>query len=251
MSDWLIPLMFFAVAFFYSLVGFGGGSSYLALLSLLLTDFLQIRSMALLLNLLVVGIATFLYIKRNVFDWKLFWPFIAFSMPFAFLGALVPLTQQAFFLILGTCLLISALFLMVQTLKASNKSRSFSWLVRGSVGGLIGFLSGIAGIGGGIFLSPTLNLVGWANPRTVASLASTFIIFNSASGLVGLWTSGALQFDGAFAWPLLAAVAIGGGIGSYFANTQLNTAYIRGITALLVAYVGLRLILRHGFSIMI
>ena len=251
MNDIMLPLLFFAIALFYSSVGFGGGSSYLAILSIVLVDFFQIRSIALVLNLAVVSIGTIVFIKKKVFDWRRFWPFIVFSIPLAFLGAQLRLSERTFFLILGSSLLLSSVFMSLQVLKRKDENRSFPWAKRGLLGGSVGFLSGVAGIGGGIFLSPVLNLIGWANPRVVASLASTFILFNSASGLAGLATAGSFQFDLAFALPLLIAVVIGGSLGSYLSNSKFNVHIIRALTAVLVAYAGLRLILLHGFEVQI
>lgn len=245
---WL-PIIFFAIAFFYSSVGFGGGSSYLAILSLVMVEFYEIRTLALLLNLLVVSIGTIVFIKNKVFDWKLFWPFILFSIPMAFIGAQLQLSQRLFFLILGTSLILAALFMGLQVIQRNEENKSLSWHNRGLIGVFIGLLSGIAGIGGGIFLSPTLNLLGWANPRRVASLASIFILVNSASGLIGLIVADSYQFDPATSLPLLIAVIIGGGLGSHLSNSTLNIHLIRGLTALLVLYVGIRIVLMHGFGI--
>jgi len=251
MCDYFLPLLFFAVALFYSSVGFGGGSSYLAILSIVLTDFYEIRTLALVFNLAVVTIATIIYVQKKVFDWKKFWPFVLFSIPMAFLGTQLKLSEKVFFLILGGSLLLSAAFMGLQVMRRKNEHRSFSTPKRGILGATIGFLSGLAGIGGGIFLSPILNLSGWANPRVVASLASTFILFNSASGLAGLLVADSFQFDMDFALPLLIAVILGGSLGSYLSNSKFNIHLIRGLTAILVGYVGLRLILLHGFGVSI
>jgi len=172
-------------------------------------------------------------------------------MPMAYLGAQLKLTEQVFFLILGSSLILAALFMGLQAIKRKETDRSFSSVVRGGIGAGIGFLSGVAGIGGGIFLSPILNLAGWSNPRTVASLASVFIFFNSASGLFGLYQAGSIQFDANFTIPLLASVITGGLIGSYLSNSRFNIHIIRGLTAILVSYVGFRLVLQHGFGIYI
>lgn len=251
MNEYLLPLIFFAIAFFYSSVGFGGGSSYLAILSIVLVDFYEIRTIALVFNLSVVTIGTIIYVRKNVFDWRQFWPFIVFSIPMAFLGAQLRLSQTTFFLILGGSLLLSAIFMGLQVLRRKHENNHFSLIKRGALGASVGLLSGVAGIGGGIFLSPILNLAGWANPRTVAALASTFILFNSASGLTGLVVANSFRFDADFAIPLLIAVIAGGSLGSYLSSSKFNIHLIRGLTAILVAYVGLRLILLHGFEVRI
>ncbi len=251
MSEFLLPLIFFAVAFFYSSVGFGGGSSYLAILSIVLTEFYEIRTTALVFNLAVVTIGTIIYVQKNVFDWRRFRPFILFSIPMAFFGTQLQLSETTFFMILGGSLLLSALFMGLHVVQRKNEDRKFAWQKRGILGASVGFLSGVAGIGGGIFLSPILNLSGWANPRTVASLASTFILFNSVSGLLGLVIANSFQFNIGFALPPLIGVIVGGSLGSYLSNTKLNIHIIRTLTAMLVAYVGLRLIFLHGFGLRI
>ena len=251
MSDLLLPILFFAIAFFYSSIGFGGGSSYLAILSIVLTEFHEIRTLALIFNIAVVAIGTIVYLRNKVFDWKQFWPFIVFSIPLAFLGAQLRLSEKVFFLILGISLLLSAIFMGLQYFQRKDENRSFTFAKRGTIGGLVGFLSGVAGIGGGIFLSPVLNLSGWANPRTVASLASVFILVNSTSGVVGLVVADSFQFDLSFALPLLIAVVLGALLGSIISNSKFNIHLIRGLTAILVAYVGLRLIALNAFGIQI
>ncbi len=248
MNELLLALIFFAVAFFYSSVGFGGGSSYLAILSLVLVEFYEIRTLALVLNVTVVSIGTIMFIRHRVFDWKKFWPFIAFSIPLAFVGAQLKLSQITFFLILGSSLILAAVFMVIQSF-AQSKERDFGLTKRIGLGGSIGFLSGLAGIGGGIFLSPVLNLMGWANPRMVASLASVFILVNSIAGLGGLIVADSFSLDADLALPLLGAVVVGGSLGSYFTNQKFNLVIIRRLTALLVAYVGIRLVLLHGFGV--
>ena len=250
MELWL-PLIFFVVALFYSSVGFGGGSSYLAILSIVLTEFYEIRSIALVLNLVVVSIGTFNFYKKNVLDLKAFWPFILFSIPFSFFGAQLRLSETVFFLILGSALLLAGCFMLLQTIKRKMEERELALAKRIGLGSGIGFLSGVAGIGGGIFLSPTLNLIGWKTPRTLAALASLFILVNSASGLFGLFVANSFVFKPTTVLPLLLAVILGGGIGSYLTNSKFNVNVIRLLTSILVTYVGLRLILLHGFEIRI
>lgn len=245
----LIAILFFVVAFFYSSVGFGGGSSYLAILSVLLIDFQEIRTLALVLNVVVVSIGTFNYIRHHVTDWKAFWPFLITSIPLAFIGAQFRLSETVFFLILGGALLISAAFMWLQALQMSLKEQLVSRPKSMFLGGAIGLLSGVVGIGGGIFLSPTLNLLNWRTPRTIAALASVFILLNSLAGIGGLVSSGQFEVNLQFTWPLVLAVGIGGMLGSAWSSSKLKLGIIRNLTALLVAYVGARLILLHGFGI--
>ncbi|MFN4762255.1 TSUP family transporter [Gillisia sp. Q332] len=246
-----LPYIFFFIALFYSSVGFGGGSSYLAILSLFLTDFYEIRSTALVLNICVVSIGTIMFIRHRIFNFKLFWPFMLFSIPLAFLGAQLRLSQTIFFLILGSALILSGLFLTLKYLQKKIESKKFSNPKKFMLGGFVGLLSGISGIGGGIFLSPVLNILKWANPRIIASLASVFILVNSVAGLVGLNVAGTFQINYNLIFQLIIAVVLGGSIGSYLSSKRFNLKFLGILTAILVFYVGLRLILLHGFGIKI
>lgn len=244
-----LPVIFFIVALFYSSVGFGGGSSYLAILSLFLTDFYEIRATALVLNVCVVTIGTLIFIRNKVFDLKLFWPFLVSSIPLAYFGAQLRLSQQVFFLILGASLILSGAAMMLRYIQSKLESHEFSLVIKLGLGGSVGFLAGVSGIGGGIFLSPTLNLLNWANPRTVAALASVFILVNSISGLIGLTVADTFQLDLDLTWKLIVAVVLGGSLGSYLSSAKFNLRILGGLTAVLVIYVGLRLVLMHGFGI--
>ena len=244
-----LPVIFFIIALFYSSVGFGGGSSYLAILSLFLTDFYEIRATALVLNVCVVTIGTLIFIRNKVFDLKLFWPFLVSSIPLAYFGAQLRLSQQAFFLILGASLILSGAAMMLRYTQSKLESHEFSLVKKLGLGGSVGFLAGVSGIGGGIFLSPTLNLLNWANPRSVAALASVFILVNSVSGLVGLTVADTFHLDPDLIWKLILAVVLGGSLGSYLSSAKFNLRILGGLTAVLVIYVGLRLVLMHGFGI--
>lgn len=251
MSIEFLPYIFFLIALFYSSVGFGGGSSYLAILSLFLTDFYEIRTTALLLNICVVTIGTLIFIRNRVFNFKQFWPFLISSIPMAYLGAQLRLSQEAFFLILGAALVLSGGFLILKFVRYKLQSRSFSLPKKISLGGSVGLLAGISGIGGGIYLSPLLNLMDWKNPRTIASLASVFILVNSIAGITGLTIAGTFQINPDLILQLIVAVVLGGSIGSYLSNEKFNVRIIGMLTAVLVIYVGLRLVLLHGFGIRI
>lgn len=246
-----LPYIFFLIALFYSSVGFGGGSGYLAILSLFLTDFYEIRSTALLLNICVVTIGTLIFIRNRVFSFKEFWPFLILSIPMAYFGAQLRLTRQIFFLILGSVLIIAGGFMMLKFVRYKLRSKKFSLSKKLSLGGTVGLLSGISGIGGGIYLSPLLNLMNWKNPRTIASLASVFILVNSISGLIGLIVAGTFQINQDLIFQLIIAVILGGTIGSCLSNEKFNVRIIGVLTAFLVLYVGLRLVLLHGFGVRI
>ncbi|MGA8852614.1 MAG: sulfite exporter TauE/SafE family protein [Christiangramia sp.] len=246
-----LPFIFFFIALFYSSVGFGGGSSYLAILSLVLTDFYEIRSTALILNICVVSIGTFFFIKNDVLKPKLIWPFFILSIPMAYLGAQIKLSQTVFFLILGGALILAGIFMILKFVKSKLETQEFSNPKKFLLGGSIGLLSGISGIGGGIFLSPVLNLLKWKDARVIASLASVFILVNSIAGLVGLHVAGTFHLNYELIFKLTIAVVLGGSLGSYLSNKKFNLKFLGILTAILVFYVGLRLILLYGFEIKI
>jgi len=251
MSIEYLPIVFFLIALFYSSVGFGGGSSYLAILSLFLTDFYEIRSTALILNICVVTIGTLFFIRNHVFNLKKFWPFLAASIPLAYLGAQLRLSKTSFFMVLGIALVLAGIFMLLRFVKKKMDNYEFSNPKKLLLRGGIGLLSGVSGIGGGIFLSPVLNLLKWANPRTIASLASVFILVNSISGVIGLNVAGTFKLNNELMLQLIVAVVIGGGIGSYLSNKKFNLKFLGVLTSILVLYVGFRLILLHGFGIKI
>lgn len=250
MNEYVLLAIFFFIALFYSSVGFGGGSSYLAILALVLTDFYEIRTLALLLNILVVSIGTFVFIQKKIFDWKVFWPFLVLSVPLAFIGARFRLSETLFFIVLGAALMLAAIMLLLQSVRRKDTSKALHVPASLALGGGIGLISGIVGIGGGIFLSPTLNLVGWKSAKVIAALASVFILVNSIAGVSGLLVAGTFQVDWLFASRLLVVVAIGALVGSRL-SIQANKHLIQGLTAILVMYVGVRIVLNHGFGIFI
>lgn len=243
---------FFAIALLYSAAGFGGGSSYLALLSLSLTDFYEIRTLALLCNLVVVTGSVILFYRKGHLDWKLCIAFTLASIPLAFLGARFKLQENVFFGILGAALIVSSLALGYQSLarlKAHIETRTYPRYVTLLLGGGIGLLSGLVGIGGGIFLAPVLNHLRWDQPIRIAALASFFILVNSLSGIAGLWSAGTLQSPVVPALALIGAVLVGGQIGVRMTLSRLTSQGIRLITAILVFVVGIRVLLINGLQL--
>lgn len=243
-----LAVAFFIIAALYAAVGFGGGSSYLAILSLYLKDFLAIKTTGLLCNLVVAAGGSVLSGRQGHLDWKRFLPIILSGVPMAFFGGTIHLRQQAFFICLGGVLLLSGLLLALQTIvrrPVAVTDRSTRWWTAVLLGGTIGFVSGLIGIGGGILLSPVLNLIGWSNPRKIASLASVFIFVNSLAVLGGQLYSGSFRLALPLALILLAAVAIGGQLGTRLSLKAIRPALVRGLTGILVSYIGLKLLLRY------
>lgn len=247
-TTFLLFLGFFIIATFYSSVGFGGGSSYLALLSVFAFSFFFIRSNAIICNILVVSGSTFLFYKRGLFSMKSFSPFIITSIPMAFIGAQFKLNEKVFFILLGITLILSSFSLFYQAVQKNvPKSKIYPTYMSYFLGGGIGFLSGLIGIGGGIFLSPLLNHLNWGKPIKIAALTAFFILVNSISGLIGLLVSGSLELSWMTTVVFMVAVLLGGQLGVRFSLKKASPSAIRIGTACLVILVGLRILINKSF----
>ena len=242
-----ICLFFLTIAMVYASVGFGGGSSYLAILAVYGLPFAEIKFTALLCNVIVVTGGTILFIRKGQIDWRKVLPLVILSVPMAFLGAMIKLNQETFFIILGFSLLLASVLLWLKTGADEERlaNESISNTQNGLVGGAIGFLSGMVGIGGGIFLSPYLNLTKWDTARKIAAAASVFILINSLSGIAGQLTNTTDNINYANIIWLSLSVLIGGQIGSRIAIAKFNLLWIRRITAVLVLIAGIEILSKH------
>jgi uncharacterized membrane protein YfcA len=246
---WYIILLFLIVAILYSSVGFGGGSSYLAILALTGMLFTQIRATSLLCNIVVVSGNVFLFHQQKLLNWKKIIPLVLLSVPFAFLGGYLKISQNLFFILLGFTLLFAAITMWISKKTTSNidKTTSQNTLKNSSLGGLIGFISGVVGIGGGIFLAPLLHLTNWDTPKKIAATASFFIFVNSVAGLFGQFSNPDFYLDWNLTTILLFTVFIGGQIGSRLSNTSFSPVQLKKATALLIAFVSIRILWKYLF----
>lgn len=245
-NNWYIVLSFFTVAIIYSSVGFGGGSSYLAILTLTTLAYTQIRSTALICNIIVVIGNVYLYQKNNIIDWHKTTPIVLCSVPMAFIGGYLKINQSLFYILLAITLIIAALLMWFSTKTSENKEHLSTTKSIG-IGSFIGFLSGIVGIGGGIFLAPLLHLTNWNTSKKIAATASVFILANSISGLFGQVLNPNFSIDWNITLLLLLSVFIGGQIGSRFSNKILSAKQLKQATAILIVFIGFKILLKHIF----
>ena len=237
---------FFITALLYASVGFGGGSTYTALLALGDVDYRILPLLSLSCNIVVVAGSSVRFARAKITPWRSALLLTGIAAPAAFLGGLTPIAEATFLTILGASLVLTALSLLLPVGKedADTPTRFARFMPLFAVA--FGYLAGLVGIGGGIFLAPFLHLSRWNGPRAVAATASLFILVNSLFGLAGQLLKGGVGRLGAavdLGLPLLLAVAIGGQIGSLLALKYLPQRWIRFGTAALTAWVGVRLLL--------
>lgn len=248
-TNWYIISLFFVIAILYSSVGFGGGSSYLAVLALTGLIFTQIRATALLCNIIVVFGNVFYYQKQKNYNFKKVIPLVFFSIPFAFIGGYLKVSQTFFFITLGFTLLFAAIsmWLSKKSITSEDQKTPLSLLKNASYGSFIGFVSGMIGIGGGIFLAPLLYLTNWDTSKKIAATASLFILVNSIAGLSGQYLNPEFTIDWKLTTILLITVFIGGQIGTKLSNKLLNPIQLKKATAILIAFVSVRILIKYLF----
>lgn len=241
----VLVIAFFITAVLYASVGFGGGSTYTALLALADIDYRIFPLVALACNIVVVAGSTIRFARAHITPWKNALILTGLAAPAAFAGGFTPIDEGAFLAILGASLVLTAISLVLPVSeKAIGKPNGAARFVP-LLAMPLGYLAGLVGIGGGIFLAPFLHLTRWNGAREIASTTSFFILVNSMSGLAGqLVKGGADRLSMAIdvGLPLLVTVAIGGQLGSLLALKYLPTRWIRLGTAALTAWVGLRLL---------
>jgi uncharacterized membrane protein YfcA len=242
----ILALLFFIVALFYSIVGFGGGSSYSALLLFFAIPYTVAPSISLICNIIVVVGGVLYFHKYGHLKAKLFLPFICLSVPFSFYGGSIFITKFYFQLVLGLCLLASALKMLFFNYDAGFSSESINtpnFIVATLIGAFLGFISGLVGIGGGIFLAPIMYSFHWGRPKEIAGTTAMFILVNSIAGLSGQLQK-SIEYNNVFIFiPLFLAVLLGGQVGALIANIKISQKIIKQTTAILILLISSRILI--------
>lgn len=238
----IIAILFFAGAALYASVGHAGASAYLAVMGLYSFAPSVMKPTALALNILVAAVATVKFYRAGLFSWRLFWPFAVASVPAAFIGGATTLPTRSYKIVVGIVLLYAAVWMFRSSLKplqaATNEPPVWAAIAAGLA---IGFLSGLTGVGGGIFLSPLLLYMGWADTRATSGVAAPFILVNSIAGLLGHFSSVAQLPPNIPVWG--AAAVIGGWIGATYGSRRAPPPTLRRLLSLVLIVAGVKLIL--------
>ena len=239
-----LALAFFATALLYAIAGFGGGSTYTALLVLSGTDYRAVPILSLACNIIVVSVGSWKFARAGHLDWKRVWPLFVTSVPAAWLGGRLVVEREIFIGLLAGSLLVAGLTMLWQPYwkRELEPAPGPRWIEPVAGAGL-GFLAGVVGIGGGIFLAPLLYLLRWGSPRRIAATCAAFILVNSIAGLAGQASKGlgaatAVLGDHGLLFP---AVLLGGLLGAGLGARRIEPQWVRIVTALLILYVAGRL----------
>ena len=246
----ILSILFFITAILYSSVGFGGGSTYLALLLIWDIPYFIFPVLALICNIIVVSGNSITYVKAGKHNLKLLIPFIVGSIPFAFFGGSLVINKEIFEFLLFLVLSTAGVLLLTNNKSYEDENiiiKKLNFFVSLTIGSVLGFVSGIVGIGGGIFLSPILFLLKADKPQIIATTASLFILLNSISGILGQLTKQTVINEIPFYWPLFICVLIGGLIGNYLNLKIFNNRILAITTSLLVLFVSARMGLKLFF----
>tara|TARA_Y100000992_G_C21242435_1_gene481451 strand:+ start:51 stop:797 length:747 start_codon:yes stop_codon:yes gene_type:complete len=240
----ILSVLFFITAILYSSVGFGGGSTYLALLLIWDIPYYIFPLIALFCNIIVVSGNSFNYIRAGNFNFRLLVPFLFGSIPFAFIGGSLVIQKEIFEILLFCVLSIAGILLLINNKSFDDKNiivKKLNFFLAFVIGAILGFVSGVVGIGGGIFLSPILLLLKAENPKVIATTASLFILINSVSGILGQLTKSSFLNEIMNYWPLFLWVLIGGFLGNFINIKILSGRMLALITSILVIFVAMRM----------
>jgi len=243
----LLAIFFLVTALLYSSVGFGGGSTYLALLLIWGVPYTIFPMIALSCNIIVVLGNSFNYIRAGNLNLKLLLPLLVTSIPLSYIGGSLPIEKKIFEILLFFVLILAGMLLIFNFKSYDDEVKSYRNIplaISIFIGGILGFISGVVGIGGGIFLSPILFLLRAAKPKQIVTTASVFILINSISGISGQITKNAVLIEIQNYWYLLLVVLIGGQIGNYLNLKIFPTRILALVTATLVLFVATRMGIR-------
>jgi len=234
-----IILAIFIVAVLYSSVGHGGASGYLAVMAFLAVAPEVTRPTALVLNLFVASIGTVQFYRAGYFSWRIFLPFAVASIPMAFVGGMIHLPTDVYEIVLGAVLCLAAVRLAIN-LKGDDRVTDPPIIACLLIGAVIGLLSGMVGVGGGIFLTPVLLLMHWAETRVAAGVSVLFILVNSIAGLAGNWSQVTVLPPNVWIW--IAAAVVGGLVGSTLGSKKFDSITLRRVLAVVLLFAGVKLI---------
>lgn len=240
----LLALGMLVAAFVYASVGHGGASAYLAAMALAGVAPAEMRPIALALNILVSSLATYKFWRAGHFSWRLFWPFAAVSIPCAYLGGAIALPTQAYKVAVGL-VLVYAGWQLWQSYRAGAEIRPVrapAIPLAMAIGAAMGLLSGLTGVGGGIFLSPLLLMLGWAGTKQTSAVAAPFILVNSIAGLAAGFVAGTASLPPSTLW-LAVAVLVGGWLGADYGSRRFANPVVRRVLAVVLAVAGAKLVL--------
>ena len=243
----LLAILFLVTAVLYSSVGFGGGSTYLALLLIWGIPYFIFPLIALTCNIIVVSGNCFNYIKAGNLNFRLLYPYLIGSIPLTYVGGSLPIEKQLFEILLFLVLATAGTLLLFNFKTYGDREESYRKIpvsISILVGGILGFISGVVGIGGGIFLSPILFLIRASRPKHIVTTASLFILINSISGIIGQLTKNAVLAEVQNYWYLLIAVLIGGQVGNFLNLKIFPVQILVLLTASLVLFVAIRMGIR-------
>ncbi len=240
----ILPISFLITAILYSSVGFGGGSTYLALLIIWDIPYYIFPVIALVCNIIVVTGNSINYIRAGNHNLKLLIPFLIGSIPFSFFGGTLIIKKEIFEILLFLVLLIAGVLLLINNKSYEDKNliiKKLNFFISMFIGSILGLISGIVGIGGGIFLSPILFLLKADKPKNIVTTASLFILINSISGILGQLTKEIIFKEILSYWPLFFAVLVGGLIGNYLNLKIFSNRVLTLLTSMLVIFVAFRI----------
>jgi len=245
-QEWIVVLLaagMLVAAFGYASVGHGGASAYIAAMALVGIAPAEMRPIALLLNVLVSSLGTWKFHRAGYFRWRLFWPFAAVSVPMAYLGGAITLPGQAYKVLVGLVLLYAA-WQLWRSGKSGEEMREVREPPLGgamAIGAAMGLLAGLTGVGGGIFLSPLLLMLGWAGTKQTSAVAAPFILVNSIAGLGAGFVAKSAVLP-SYVWILAAAVLVGGWLGAEYGSRRFANPVVRRVLAIVLALAGAKMI---------